>query len=232
MGVQIATLSMSSNVSSGLVACLPIPSVRDFVWGDWESARSALRAGVRLEFGQPWFPQVEADFQPGEVWLGIANECLLVWASLRDAQPANRATTWNEATWMTGDVIELFFQAGGRRGYHEFHVTPENQRLQLFFPSAESFAERRGHRHWAIAESRFESLARIDADGGGWEALMAVPLDLVLDRPREDGCRRFKFSFSRYDYQPGRARPVTSSTSPLDRADFHHIPGWLDAVAS
>lgn len=211
---------------------MTVPRVPAFGWGDWEAAGLAMRESVRLELGQPWFAEPETDFQPGTVWLGVAGEDLLVYAELRDDAPANRAVSWNEATWMTGDVLELFFQAEGRPGYHEFHVTPENQRLQLFFPSSAAFHEKRGHRHWAISESRFDSLARVNAAGDGWRVLMRIPLALVLDRPREDDARGFRFLFSRYDYQAGRPKPVTSATARMSRPDFHHIPEWQRAVVA
>lgn len=223
---------MSETSSLGLSACTVIPPVRGFALGDWEATEQAMQAGVRLEFAQPWLAQPEADFQPAQVWMGVEGDDLVAYAVLRDDQPANRATQWNEPTWMTGDVLELFFQAEGRPGYHEFHVTPENVRLQLFFPSSASFREGRGHRHWAVAESRFESAARVNDARTQWEVAMRIKLALVLDEPRDDGSRRFRFSFSRYDYQPGRKKPVTSSTSGLSRADFHNIPEWSWAEAA
>ena len=190
-----------------------------------------MQTGVRLEFGQAWLPQPEADFQPGSVWMGVQGDDLVSYAVMRDDQPANRATRWDDPTWMTGDVLELFFHAEGRPGYFEFHVTPENVRLQLFFPSSAAFREGRGHRHWAIQESRFESVARVNAERTQWEVALRIKLALVLDEPRTDGSRRFRFSFSRYDYQPGRKKPVVSATTPLSRPDFHNIPEWSWAEA-
>lgn len=222
----ITAFSMSDAPSIGLPACLVIPPVPGFALGDWGATAKAMQAGVKLEFAQTWLAQPEADFRPGQVWLGVQGDELVAYAALTDDQPSNRAIQWNEPTWMTGDVLELFFQAEGRPGYHEFHVTPENVRLQLFFPSSASFREKRGHRHWAISESRFESAVRINETRTQWEAVMRVKLALVLDEPRDDGSRRFRFSFSRYDYQPGRARPVMSATVALSRPDFHHIPAW------
>ncbi|MET0263464.1 MAG: hypothetical protein ABW223_11235 [Rariglobus sp.] len=215
-------MSASKDVS----ACIVVPPVAGFAMGDWAATQTAMRAGVRLEFSQPWFPANEADFQPGEVWLGVHGDELVAYALLRDDQPSNRATKWNDPTWITGDALEFFFQAEGRPGYFEFHVTPENGRLQLFFTSSAAFREGRGHRHWAIAESRFESAAHINEERTYWQAVMRVKLALLLDEPRDDGSRRFKFSFSRYDYQPGRARPVTSATTSLSRPDFHNISEW------
>ena len=221
-----------SDILPGVAACLVIPPVQGFALGDWVATERAMAAGVALDFRQPWLPREEADFKPGRVWLGVLGDELAVHAVLHDEQPANRAVRWNEPTWLTGDVLEFFFQAEGRAGYYEFHVTPENQRLQLFFPSTEAFHEHRGHRPWSVAESRFGSVARVNAAHTRWEAVMRVPLALVLDGPREDGSRRFRFSFSRYDYQPGRKRPVLSTTAPLSAPSFHHIPEWSWAEAA
>ncbi len=215
-----------SDVVPDLAACIVIPPVEGFALGDWAATRRALEAGVRLEFAQPWFAEPEVDFKPGVVWLGVQGADLVAYAELQDEMPANRATRWNEPTWLTGDVIELFLQAEGRPGYFEFHVTPENQRLQLFFPSSAAFHERRGIRTWTVEESRFESATRINEEGTAWEVVMRIKLALVLDEPRDDGARTFRFSFSRYDHQPGRERPVTSTTSRLSAPDFHHIPEW------
>ncbi|MFA6289663.1 MAG: hypothetical protein WC661_19960 [Opitutaceae bacterium] len=221
-----------SDVSSCVTECLVIPPVEGFALDDWEATVLAMKAGVRLDLRQPWLTQAEADFQPAQVWLGIQGDELVAYAWLRDDQPSNRTVQWNEATWMKGDVLELFFHAEGRPGYFEFHVTPENQRLQLFFPSAAAFRERRKFHTWAIAESRFESAARINDTRTGWEVAMRIKLALVLDGPRDDGSRRFRFSFSRYDYQPGRVRPVTSATPPLSKPDFHNMSEWSWAEAA
>jgi hypothetical protein len=209
-----------------------IPLVPGFALGDWPATQAAMSNGLRLDFAQPWLGEPEPDFRPGHVWLGVNNDHLVAYSVFEDDQPHNRATAWNEATWLTGDVIEFFFQAEGRPGYYEFHVTPENQRLQLFFPSSAAFREHRGHRHWAITESKFESSVRINPERTVWESVMRIPLALVLDEPRADGSRRFRFSFSRYDHQPGRSKPVTSATTPLSRPDFHHIPQWTWAEAA
>lgn len=190
-----------------------------------------MQEGVRLEFGQPWFAQLEPGFQPGKVWLGIQGDTLVVYAVLQDEAPANRALSWSEPTWLMGDVLELFFQAEGRPGYYEFHVTPENQRLQLFFPSTEAFHEKRTFQHWMLLKSKFESQTRL-VGTSSWEVMMRIKLSLVLAEPREDGSRQFRFLVSRYDYQAGREAPVTSATGALDRPDFHHIAGWTNAMAA
>ena len=221
-----------SDVLTSESECLLIPQVAGFALGDWAATERAMKAGVKLEFRQPWLPTQEADFKPGHVWLGVHGDELVAYGVLEDDQPSNRATAWNDPTWMTGDALEFFFHAEGRPGYFEFHVTPENQRLQLFFPSMASFREKRPYRTWAIAESRFESATRINATQTSWEAVMRIKLALVLDEPRADGSRRFRYSFSRYDYQPGRKPPVVSATTPLSAPNFHNVPEWSWAEAA
>jgi len=213
------------------MTCL-IPAVPEFALGDWPATADALRRGVKRELGQAWKVSPVAEFQPGQIWMGVVGDDLAVYAVLRDDQPANRAVEWNEPTWMTGDVLEFFFQAEGRDAYFEFHVTPENCRLQLKMPSRAAFLERRGHRHWAIIESLFQSVARVNADRTEWEVAMRIPLARVLDLPRADGARRFKYCFSRYDYQPGREKPVTSATAKLSGTDFHNMAEWDWAEAA
>jgi hypothetical protein len=214
------------DVQTGVVACVVIPPVQGFALGDWDATKRAMTAGVRLEFAQPWLPQPEAGYAPGHVWLGVHGDELIVYGVLEDDQPANSTTQWNEPTWSRGDVLEFFFQPDQRDGYHEFHVTPENQRLQLIFPTNGSFREKRGHRHWAVAESLFESATRVNDTRTGWEAVMRIKLARVLDLPRDDGSRRFRYSFSRYDYLPGRERPITSATTALSAPDFHKVAEW------
>jgi hypothetical protein len=214
-----------SDQTTTLATCM-IPAVPEFALGDWLATAQALRSGARLDLAQAWKVPPDTDFQPGQIWMGVVGEDLAVYALLRDDQPANRAVKWTEPTWMTGDVLEFFFQAEGRPGYYEFHVTPENCRLQLFFPSREAFFEKRGHKHWSIAESRFESAARVNESRTEWEVAMRIPLSLVLDLPRADGSRRFKYCFSRYDYQPGRNKPVLSATAKLSAPDFHNMAQW------
>ncbi len=222
-----------SDLSAAAPKCLSIPAVTRFELGDWDATARSMAAGARLDFGQPWLPEIEPDFAPGEVWLGVSGDDLIVYGVLKDDQPANRATNWNERTWLTGDALEFFFQAEERPGYYEFHVTPEDCRLQLFFPSRAAFAERGPLQRLMIAESRFESATRVNATRTGWEAIMRVKLPLVLDEPREDGSRRFRFLLSRYDYQPGRVRPVMSAaTNALNAPNFHDVDRWTWAEAA
>lgn len=217
---------------AGVDGCLLVPVVPDFALGDWEATERAMSAGVRVELGQPWKKEPNPHYKPGAVRMGVIGAELVAYGMFEDDQPANRARTWNEPTWMTGDVWEFFFQAEGRPGYHEFHVTPEDCRLQLFFPSSAAFREGRGHRHWSSMEKQFASAARVNAERTRWEAVMRVPLDRVFEGPRADATRRFKYLFSRYDYQPGRPAAETSASGKLSRPDFHNIAAWQWAEAA
>ncbi len=213
-----------------------IPRVDDFALGDWAATTRAMKHGARFWLRQSWLPQRSPTFRPGYVRLGVNGDDLVAHAVLRDDRPNNRAVQWNERTWETGDVLEVFFQAEGWQGYHEFHVTPENQRLQLVFPRKDAFRMSRPWGAWAIQESCFESAVVINAPLTHWQAVVRLKLPLVLGGTGEGaavpGSRKFRFTFSRYDYQPGQAGPITSATAPLTSGDFHNADEWSWAEAA
>ena len=62
-------------------------------------------------------------------------ETLRILGVFRDSDIGNRARNDNEKTWETGDVMECFIQLPGHEDYFEFHVTPEERKLQLHLPS-------------------------------------------------------------------------------------------------
>lgn len=213
-----------------------IPRVGDFALGDWEATTRVMKHGARFWLRQSWFEKPSPGFRPGYVRMGVNGGDLVAYAVLRDDQPHNRAVEWNDRTWITGDVLELFFQAEGKAGYHEFHVTPENQRLQLVFPFHDAFRQKHPWGFWTIKESCFESAASINAARTHWQAVMRIPLAMVLggtgEGPGVPGSRKFRFTFSRYDYLPGQKLPVTSATAPLTASDFHNTYEWSWAEAA
>lgn len=86
---------------------------------------------------QAWRPTgPERNFQPGWARITWERDRLCYEALFVGASPRNRARTLNERTWELGDICEVFVEVAGGPGYVELHVTPENQRLQLLWPSA------------------------------------------------------------------------------------------------
>ncbi|AHF92792.1 hypothetical protein OPIT5_23975 [Opitutaceae bacterium TAV5] len=220
---------------------LQIPRVQPPSGSGWGDIRQALASGLVQRLGQPWRDQPETAFAPGCVWLGLHESTLLIHAELADREPANRATVPNERTWELGDVLELFLKAEasdtgtGSSAYYEFHITPENRRLQLRFPATAALRDIREKRatldSFMIADSLFESRTEISRGRDAWQVYARFDLRPLFPDPAgiPSGLR---FLISRYDYQPGAARPVLScnESSRLARPDFHHIPGWTQAV--
>ena len=96
------------------------------------------------------------------------------------------------------------------------HVTPENQTLQLKFeglPAPGSAIET-----FALSPGSLWSATWLTP--AGWQVLAALPLAaLALE---SSGW----LSVGRYDYQPGRAKPVLSSTSRCAEPNFHRRWQW------
>jgi hypothetical protein len=141
----------------------------------------------------------------------------ILWADLTDEAPTNAATRPNQRTWELGDVFEIFLAAQVDGPYYEMHVTPENQTLQLEIVSREKpFDE------WIMQDGPSWSAAWLTPDG--WQILAALPLSLI------GGQSEGLLSLSRYDYQPGRAKPVISSSSRHEAPNFHRRFEWTPFV--
>ncbi len=183
--------------------------------------------GPWRSLGQFWQPAgPEAGFRPGRAcatWHGAA----LTFTLLFRGRPAgNRARRLNERTWELGDVGEVFLQIPGRPDYWEFHVTPENQRLQLHWPPGGLAALRSGNapldQFTLGARNGLRSTATVEADG--WRATLAVSAaTLGLANLSAGLC--FRAAVCRYDCG-GTAAPVCSSTAPLREMAFHRPDEW------
>jgi hypothetical protein len=155
---------------------------------------------------------------------------LLVLAELTDADVFTGMTSLNQKAWLLGDTFEIFLRPAGQRAYVEFHVTPNNQHLQLRFPSAEDFArlsEAGLIENAMLPGEVFRSRTWGQIDARRWFVFAEVPAKAVCDGPvTQLPGRRWHFSFSRYDYTRGRTEPVISSTSAHAVANFHRQQEW------
>ncbi len=138
----------------------------------------------------------------------------------------NRARRLNEPTWELGDVGEAFVQVDGRTDYGEFHVTPENQRLQVWWPAGGLAELRAGaaplERFSLGPDAGLTSSAVVRGDH--WAARLSVPARVLgLDRLGPDTILRA--AVCRYDCGPG-ATAVNSSTAPLRELSFHRPAEW------
>lgn len=194
-----------------------------------ESVRTAFSAAPVLTLGQAWRAQPEPEFRPGTVRVGWRDETLFVFAELTDADIFSRATRLNEYTWELGDAFEIFLKPVEQNAYVEFHVTPNNQRLQLRFPDTAALraAQRSGEfDQFLIGGQAIRSTAWVYPDTNHWFALAAIPATTVWGTGRQMAGAAWRFSFSRYDYTRGREKPVVSSTSPHPEPDFHSQAEW------
>jgi hypothetical protein len=196
---------------------------------DLASVRRAFQSATPVSFRQAWLVEEAAGFSPAVVRLGWRDNALLVFAELTDADIFSDVTGLNQRTWELGDVFEMFVGTAERERYVEFHVTPNNQRLQLRYPDA-------GAAKWARATGKsgeflvpgqaFHSRTWIEAGMGQWRVYAEIPAGAVCGSEESIEGRQWRFSFGRYDYTRGVKEPVISCTSPLTAPDFHRRHEW------
>jgi hypothetical protein len=204
---------------------LPCRKLQDFASDKLAAVRDAFANADPCELRQHWLPKPEPDFLPAQAWVGWRGQELLVFAELTDADIFTNATALNQYTWELGDVLEIFLQPVQQEAYLEFHVAPNNQRLQLRFPSA-SAQDTAPPSAFMIAGEMFRSRTWVRPEARQWFVLAEIPVASVCDRPAPLPGSEWRFSISRYDYTRGRTEPVCSSTSPHPVMDFHRQQEW------
>ena len=168
-------------------------------------------------FGQPWLPQPDPAFAPGQVMLGFSENELFIYAELIDADPMQDVFPLNFPAFMQCDAFEIFLGPADGKDYYEFHVTPSNSILQLYFDGTDV---RKTLEERAVAKPLFTSKTAIIL--GGWSVEARIPLKGLFP------CDHLEWllSFGRYDYTPGAPSPVISTTSPHAVCDFHRKREW------
>jgi hypothetical protein len=183
---------------------------------------------MEIPFQQAWLAAPEADFEPGIARVYADGGDWVVLAVLQDREIANSADGFNQKTWTTGDVFEIFIEVDSDL-YYEFHVTPENQNLFLRWDPAHFRAVRRGEAAFETAliedPDFLQSATEINREGNYWTVCARIPLDrLLADQPNRGGSLRF--SLARYDTTSGHSEPVLSATPDLGEANFHDRTAW------
>lgn len=138
-------------------------------------------------------------------------------ARMTDSDIHNSAEKNNVKTWLSGDVIEIFFQPTGREDYYEFHVTPEGKTLQLHLPNGpraqtDPFES-------MLCETGFRSSAQILNEE--WTVRMEIPLS-ALNTTQADGGR---FLAARHNYNKKWEKPEVTVSVPL-AGTVHHPEEW------
>lgn len=180
------------------------------------------------EFQQGWREAPEPGFEPAVAELRATDEALHVFAVLGDRDIGNRATSFNEKTWQTGDVFEIFIQVDADT-YYEFHVTPENRHLFLGWTS-ELFAAVRA-KEAAVEDAMIhdrgmlQSETRINDERKHWTVHARIPFEKIGLDP-DKAYPDLKVAFARYDTF-GDARPaVLSATPAFPAVNYHDRAAW------
>ena len=174
-------------------------------------------------FRQAWRESPEPDFAPGFATLHGEDDAFVVTAALADRAIGNRAEGFNEKTWMTGDVFEIFIQTSADN-YYEFHVTPENRNLFLNW-TPRSFADRRFDDALIPDPGFITSATEVRDEDGYWTVVARIPYaKLGLDPASASDA--VKVAFARYDTTPGKEEPVLSATAPFPQPSYHDRSAW------
>ena len=211
---------------------LPILDCRElpeFEMHNFDAVRAAFASVDGCAMRQAWRAEPEPDFTPASVRTGRRGHSLLVFAELQDADIFSRATAHNQRMWELGDVLEIFLQPEDSAGYVEFHVTPNNLRLQLRFPDSDRLRRAQAENRFddlLLPEGVFHSRAWEQPENGKWFVFAEIPAAVVCGEDRSLAGNRWRFSFSRYDYVRGRSEPIISSTSPHAQPNFHRREEW------
>ncbi len=205
------------------------PRLPKFDTHNWAEIETVFASVPRADLVQHWLEAPEAHFLPANARFGWQDRELYLFAVLHDRDIFNAAKGFNQQTWMLGDALELFLRPPSGETYFEFHVTPENQRLQLRFP--DSRAVRTGT--WTDFQVNvpllFDSRTEINAPAETWRALLSIDLT-ALGGGQFSPAHPWKFSVSRYDWTRGQSEPIISSTSPHQHPRFHRQHEWGELV--
>jgi hypothetical protein len=161
--------------------------------------------------------------------MGWRGDSLLVLAEFSDTDIFTNATKDNERFWELGDTFEIFLRPEGQVAYVEFHVTPNNHRLQLRFgrPEVLEHVRQSGSVSSVLVHPpAFSSTTWIQPELQRWIVFAEIPARSVCDHSGSLANSQWHFSFGRYDCTRGRKEPVISSTSAHREPSFHRQHEW------
>lgn len=210
------------------LACMPLS---DFDVEDWDAVSDVFADMPSTHFGQAWKPVLQSRFLPARTHIGFDAKFFWMFSEFEDADIFNTSVALNQHVYKLGDVFEIFLRPLPGDEYIEFHVTPDNRHLQLWWPRARRSFKDKGWIPRFLSEACFRSWTQVLPDEKRWRILAAIPFGtLGLDTPRAGD--EWLYSFGRYDYTRGFKRPILSSTSPHRVPDFHRQHEWNRLVFS
>lgn len=213
--------------SSPNIICPELPALE--VATELQAVFAAFQTAPACRLQQAWLPKPEPRFAPGTVRLGWRDDTLHVLAELHDRDIFTFARHHNERLWELGDTLEIFLRPQNQAAYGEFHIAPNNLRLQLRFADASDVEQARKDGSFAarlVQASGFNSRTWVRPDLGRWYAFAQIPAASVIGAPAPLPGSEWRFSCCRYDYTRGFPEPVISSISTHSLPDFHRLEEW------
>jgi hypothetical protein len=201
----------------------------NFDISNWNTIKEAFADALPCDLLQAWREIPEAEFQPAQARAGWRDGALWVYAELSDRDIFNDAAYFNDRTYELGDLFEILIRPEGQDDYFEFHITPENQQLQLHWPDADAiwkFDERHESlKPYFVPKVLLASQTEVQHQNHFWRVLAKIPSSVALSKNIQAG-DVWTFSFSRYDSTRGKSEPVLSSCSPHAQPRFHRQHEW------
>ena len=156
-----------------------------------DEIRAAFLRADDCGLRQAWLAAPEPDFTPATVRAGWRGNSLLAFVELEDADIITRATAHNQRMWELGDVLEIFLSPENSASYVEFHITPNNLRLQLHFSDTATLRQAQAENrfdHLLLPDGVFHSRAWVQAEDKKWFAFAEIPTAIVCgaDTPLAD----------------------------------------------
>lgn len=180
------------------------------------------------DFQQGWRERPELKFMPAHARLYAGEEAFHVVALLADRAIGNTASGFNQRTWQSGDVFEIFLQTDSDT-YYEFHVTPENQHLFLAWTSElfEAVVTKQATLEDAMIDdpNLLQSKTDVRPDENLWIVRADIPYASIGFDPAAEH-PDLKVAFARYDTTPGSKDEVLSATAPFPKPSYHYRDAW------
>ncbi len=164
--------------------------------------------------------------EPASLKLGLYDGALWFYVVAVDHFLHNKADSFNDFIFRYGDTLELFVEINDSNEYYEFHFSPQNQRMQLYW--SETLLQQRKDGKLKLEEGLVWDEELLDhytwLEGNQWHLLVRLPLSVIGISPEKGG--EIHLSVSRYNYDQAGDFSL-SSTSHHKEQNFHVRSEWL-----
>ncbi|MEO8206822.1 MAG: hypothetical protein ABI615_11620 [Chthoniobacterales bacterium] len=235
------------------INCKPLPVIDT---ANQKTVEKAFSKAEPVPFQQAWLPEKSPGFEPGILRMGWRPDALWIYVVMDDADTSNPTTKMNEmqdpttvdakkyriVTTLLGDAFEMIVRQDAPAPYYEFHITPQNQILQLKWLDWKDYASTNWRpeaknsfvSHLVEGKKLFASYVWIDKEHKQWSVLISVPSELIADKKTISAGDTWLFTSARYDaLSKEDPAPITSSTtlhfkskSPRRFLSFHRAEEW------